>query len=146
MVQLLKHTLLFQSIRVQFPCQAASEVSLCSSGYLGAQYVDLAGLELMKICLPLSLQYWDQRCAPPHPASSHKLNYSFVIFTSVYVYVCVQGVGISIHQFIVELNLLPNIYAEMSIRSPEHMYPVNRSQYNFLILQTISSHNLDVEI
>lgn len=44
-------------------------VSLCSPGYLGTHSVDLAGLELTEIPLPLPPKGWDQiqRRAPPWP-------------------------------------------------------------------------------
>lgn len=47
------------------------KASLCySSSCPGTHLVGQSGLELSEICLPLPLEHWDSRHAPPAPCSS----------------------------------------------------------------------------
>lgn len=60
-VILLLLLLLFKAYLILWGGQVGirDKVSLCSSGYPGIHYVNQAGPELTKICLPLPPKFWD---------------------------------------------------------------------------------------
>lgn len=49
------------------PLQFQSGRSLTLQYWLSWNYIDQAGLKLVLILQALPLEYWDFRCAPPHP-------------------------------------------------------------------------------